>query len=117
MSSDRSPREGTRRPQGAALRRYARLVGIALVALVMVTELRKPSQERTWHGEVLGFVPYDLRPVTLERVRSAFWSPDDSRLLLPRAFGVGWSPNLGRLVRLVQGRGAAGTPAVIAEQS
>lgn len=73
-------------------------VGAVLLLLAVATELRKPRAERTWHGRVLGLVPYDLRPPTLARVKESFWSPDDPRLVLPRAFGLGWSPNLGRLL-------------------
>ena len=93
---------GRRRSSTTSLRRTGRLVGLSLLALVVVTELRKSPEDRTWNGRVLGCVPYDLRPVTLHRVRVALWSPEDPRLLLPRAFGVGWSPNVGRLVRLIR---------------
>ena len=85
-------------------RRAAAAIGIPLLVLILVTELRKPAEERTWNGRVLGFVPYDFRRPTLQRVRDAFWAPEDPHLLRPRAFGVGWSPNLGRLVRLTQSR-------------
>jgi Family of unknown function (DUF5808) len=87
-------------------RRLARAIGIALLAAAVVTELRKPSGERTWHGRVAGFVPYDLRPPTVARIRAAWWSPDDPRILTDRVFGVGWAVNLGRLVRLARGRQA-----------
>jgi hypothetical protein len=75
-------------------------VSLALLAAAVVTELRKPKQDRTWQGQ-LGFIPYDLRFPTPERVKASLWSPDDSRWFLPRAAGVGWSPNLGRVYRLV----------------
>ena len=87
-------------------RKVARAVGIALLAAAVATELRKPSGERAWHGRLGGFVPYDLRPPTLERVRAAWWSPDDPRVFTDRVFGVGWAINLGRLVRLARGRRA-----------
>ena len=37
--------------------------GIAVGSLgaAVVTELRKPQQERAWHGKLAGFVPYELR--------------------------------------------------------
>lgn len=85
-------------------------VGLAVVALAVVRELRLSPELRQWHGVVLGVVPYDFRRPTLARVREAFWSPDDPRLLMPRVVGVGWSPNLGRLVRLCgQARPATGS--------
>jgi hypothetical protein len=74
------------------------VLGGGLLAAAIATELRKPSPKRTWHGRMLGFVPYDLRPPTLRRVKSRWWNPGDPRLLTPRAFGVGWDINFGRLV-------------------
>lgn len=73
---------------------------MCLLAAV-VKELRKAPDERTWHGELAGFVPYDLRPPTLQRLRASLWDPQSSRWLLPRSFGVGWSPNLARLARAI----------------
>ncbi len=83
-------------------RRFWRAVVLLLVVAAVVQELRKDPDEREWHGTVFGFVPYDLRPPTVERVKSAMWSPDDPRLLKPHAFGVGWTLNVGRLVRLIR---------------
>lgn len=85
-------------------RKIARAAGLALLAAALVTELRKPAAERTWHGRIGGVVPYDLRPPTLERIQAAWWSPDDPRILTDRAFGVGWAVNLGRLARLASER-------------
>ncbi|HEX6149306.1 DUF5808 domain-containing protein [Nocardioides sp.] len=76
------------------------LVALALAAVAVVKELRTPPGERSWHGVLFGFIPYDLRVPTLARLRRSLWSPDDERLLLPRSFGVGWSPNLARVVAL-----------------
>jgi hypothetical protein len=87
-------------------RRLARAIGIALLAAAVVTELRKPAGERTWHGRVAGLVLYDLRPPTVARIRAAWWSPDEPRILTDRAFGVGWAVNVGRLVRLIRARRA-----------
>jgi hypothetical protein len=77
-------------------------VGILLVLLAVVRELRRPARLRTWHGGVLGVVPYDFRRPTLARVRDTWWSPDDDRLLVPRVLGVGWSINLARLAHLAR---------------
>ena len=49
-------------------------------------------------------MPYDLRVPTTSRLKASLWSPDDSRLFMPRAAGVGWSPNIGRMVRLASNR-------------
>lgn len=77
-------------------------VGVLVMALAVVRELRLAPENRTWHGTVLGFVPYDFRRPTLERVRRAWWAPDDGHLLVPRALGVGWSINLAHLVQLLR---------------
>ena len=77
-----------------SVRSLVRLVGIALAVAAFVRELRTPRDERTWHGRI-GVVPYDLRPPTFTRVRDALWNPDDERVLVPRAFGVGWTVNVG----------------------
>lgn len=77
--------------------------GAGLLAAAIVAELRKPSGERTWYGTVAGLVPYDFRFPTPERVRARLWDPD-GRLITPHVWGVGWSPNVGRLVRMATGR-------------
>jgi hypothetical protein len=81
------------------MRRSRKLIGLAaagMLAAAIVTELRQPSDERTWEGSVGGIVPYDLRPPTAERLRQRVWAPDDERLLVPHFFGVGWTINIGR---------------------
>ena len=64
-------------------------------------ELRKPDAERTWHGKVAGVVPYDFRPPTWDRIRAAYWNPEDDRLFTDRVFGVGWAVNLYRARELM----------------
>lgn len=72
-------------------------IGLAALVAAVVRELRLPRIHRTWHGTLLGFVPYDFRRPTVARARHALWSPDDPHLLMPRVFGIGWTLNLGRL--------------------
>jgi hypothetical protein len=83
------------------IRRFASFGSFGLVVLAVVQELAKPREDRTWNGRVAGFVPYDFRPPTVARLRERLWSPD-GRLVVPQVFGVGWTVNLGRLVRLVK---------------
>jgi len=83
-------------------RRVLRLAVVALVVAAVATELSKPEEERTWHGRVMGVVPYDFRPPTWERVRSAYWNPDSDRLFSDRVFGVGWAVNLYRAKVLLE---------------
>lgn len=71
----------------------------ALVGAAVAKELDKPSERRSWHGDVVG-VPYDFRPPTAEKLRRSMWDPDDARLLVPHAFGVGWSINFATLAAL-----------------
>lgn len=98
MRSDRvaSP---SRRP---AARDLWKLV-LAIIGLIaIVQELRKPTAERTWQGKVANLVPYDFRRPTTDRFRSTYWNPDGP-VLGPKAWGVGWAPNLGAIKRLVSG--------------
>ena len=53
---------------------------------------------------MLGFVPYDFRVPTLARLRERMWDPQSAHLVNPRAFGVGWTLNVGRLVELARHR-------------
>ena len=68
--------------------------------MAIAEQLRRPSEDRTWEGTVVGFVPYDFRMPTIERARSRWWNPDEPRLFVPQVFGVGWTINFARLVRL-----------------
>lgn len=76
--------------------------GLALVGAAVVTELRKPASERDWHGKVGGLIPYDFRPPTPARLRDAMWQPEVRALLVPQAFGVGWTVNFGAVATLLR---------------
>jgi hypothetical protein len=90
------------------------LAGGAFVVVSLIKELRTPKEQRTWHGTVLGFVPYDFRPPTAARFREAYWNPQSHRLLSGRVFGAGWALNLYEVVARLRGmRGLLGhAPAV-----
>src|ERR1700682_3528033 len=83
------------------IRRMVRLAAVGLVVAAVATELAKPEGDRTWNGRVVGLVPYDFRPPTWERIRSAYWNPASDRLLSDRVFGVGWAINLHRAKTLL----------------
>jgi hypothetical protein len=70
-----------------------RLITMALAVVAIVKELRTPSSQRTWHGTVAGFVPYDFRLPTIQRLRDTYWNPGGP-LVTGQAFGVGWAVNL-----------------------
>ena len=84
-----------------------RLVTFGLVVASVVKELRTPAEERQWHGVVAGFVPYDLRMPSAARFRERMWNPESDHLFSPRAFGVGWTLNVGRAVQLVKAQVSA----------
>lgn len=83
------------------LRKLMMWVGIAVTAMAVWEQIRRPKVARTWEGEVLGFVPYDFRMPTVERARSRWWNPEDERLFVPTVFGVGWTVNAARVPTLV----------------
>ncbi len=78
------------------------LVMAALVMAAVRQELQKPPAQRTWHGSLWGWVPYDLRPPwvnTVARLRAAYWDPGNPRVFTGNPFGVGWALNLPALAR------------------
>jgi len=78
-----------------------KLLAAALVIAAVIKELRLPKEDRTWHGALAGFVPYDLRMPTFGKVKRTFWNPDGA-IVVNRAFGVGWTVNLGAIVAKVR---------------
>lgn len=69
---------------------------LAIVGVIaIIQELRKPSDEREWHGRV-GFFPYDFRMPTIGRLKETYWDPEGP-LLSGKVFGVGWAPNFGAM--------------------
>jgi hypothetical protein len=95
---------GKRTDRRGGVQGLVRLIGFGLLVTALVKELRTPAEERTWHGIVAGFVPYDLRVPTVQRLRERLWAPDDERLFTPQPFGVGWTVNVGRVVALLRQR-------------
>jgi hypothetical protein len=73
------------------------VLGVCLLALAVWDQLVRDLEYRTWRGDVFG-LPYDLRAPTLARVKQRLWAPDEARLWGPHVFGVGWSPNIGRML-------------------
>ena len=79
------------------------LVGLGMLVAAILKELQLAPEQRTWHGTLLGLVPYDLRPPTPGRFARTFWNPDQSAIVVPTAFGVGWSVNAAGLLRALSG--------------
>jgi hypothetical protein len=69
------------------------LFWMALVAAIY-QELKKPPEERTWHGKVAGAIPYDFRVPTIDKIREAYWDPQSDRVFSDRVIGVGWAVNI-----------------------
>lgn len=100
MAKAEVARAGRRRRQPRAWQSGRVALGAVLIGAVVVRELRKPPDERTWEGK-LGFIPYDLRRPTLERARSRWWNKDDPHVFVPKVFGVGWTVNLATVAEKV----------------
>jgi hypothetical protein len=62
-------------------------------------ELRLPREERTWHGRLLGFVPYDFRIPTIARIRDAYFNTSTDRIFTPEPVGVGWAVNVAAILK------------------
>lgn len=90
------------RKKGLGFKDLWKLVLAAIGVVAIVQELRTPAADRTWHGKVAGFVPYDFRKPTFERIRQSYWDPDGP-IVSNRAFGVGWVLNLAAVKKLVSG--------------
>ena len=78
-----------------------KILALGLVVAAVIKELRLPREERTWHGALGGFVPYDFRKPTIEKIKNTFWDPAGS-IIVDRVFGVGWTLNLGAIVARVR---------------
>lgn len=81
-----------------------KLILAVIGVIAVIQELRKPSDERSWHGKVADFFPYDFRMPTMDRVRDTYWNRSGP-LISPKVFGVGWAPNFGALFGLVSKEG------------
>ena len=87
---------------GFNVQKLIRLATLAVAVAAVVKELRTAPEEREWHG-TLGFVPYDFRLPTFARFKERVWNPQ-ANVISPRAFGVGWVVNAGRVAELVRRR-------------
>jgi hypothetical protein len=79
-----------------------RMAAVVAVAGALYKEMRLPPGERTWHGRLLGFVPYDFRMPTPAKLMRSWWNPGSDRVISDMPFGVGWSVNLAALADKAQ---------------
>lgn len=76
-----------------------RTLVVLAAAGAVYRELRLPPEERTWHGRLLGFIPYDFRIPTLARLRDAYFNTASDRIFSPEPIGVGWAVNVAAVLR------------------
>lgn len=99
VRDDLAHKADTARNELSALMSLIRTAVLAAVAGAIYVELRKPPEQRTWNGRLLGVVPYDFRMPTLEGLRQAYWNPRSPKVFTPRPLGVGWAVNIPTLLR------------------
>ncbi len=99
VRDDISKKADTARSELGAFLWLLRTAVFATVAGAIYSELRKPPEDRTWNGKVLGVVPYDFRMPTLEGLRQAYWNPHSPKVFTARPLGVGWAVNIPTLLR------------------
>ncbi len=86
-----------KKPKNKVVRTAIGIGVISLISAAIVDQLRRPTEERTWQGTILG-IPYDFRPPTPEKLRNTLWNKDTSKIFVPHAFGIGWSINFYPLI-------------------
>ena len=99
VRDDLSRKAGTARDELNALLWIVRTALFGAVVAAVWSELRKSPEERTWHGKLLGVVPYDFRLPSVERLRQAYWNPRSPKLFTDRPVGVGWAVNVPTALR------------------
>jgi hypothetical protein len=99
VRDDLAHRADTVRSEVDSLVWLLRMGVLAAVAGALYVELRKPPEQRTWHGKLLGVIPYDFRLPSLDAVRQAYWNPRSPRIFTERPLGVGWAVNIPTLLR------------------
>ena len=97
----KTSRDSTAKSRRSGNMKPLKILALALVVTAVIKELRLPQEERTWHGALGGFVPYDFRVPTVEKIKNTFWSPEGT-ILVSRPFGVGWTINFGAVVAKVR---------------
>ena len=78
-----------------------KIIGVALVAAAVAQELAKPAKERIWRGHLQFNVPYDFTLPSAQRLREAYWNPDNDHIFTDRVLGVGWAINAHALLRRI----------------
>ena len=96
---------GEHRFRVSGVRALLGIAGLSLVGLAIRDQLRRPAPERTWHGQLWGTIPYDLRWPDPQKLLRSFWDPGNADIIKGKAFGVGWDVNFGAFARDPMGTG------------
>jgi hypothetical protein len=72
--------------------RLIQAAAITVTIAAVCQEMEKPKEERHWHGKI-GFIPYDFRLPTIERLKESYWNPASSRIFTSEVLGIGWAIN------------------------
>ena len=99
VRDDIAHRAETARNELDSLMWLIRMAVMGTVVAAVWSELRKPQEQRTWHGKVAGFIPYDFRIPSLDTLRQAYWNPHSPKLFTDRPLGVGWAINIPTALR------------------
>ena len=99
VRDDISDKASTVGDELSALGWLIRTAVLAAVVAAVYTELRKPPGQRTWHGKLAGFVPYDFRMPTWQRLRDTYWNTSSRRIFTDKPVGVGWSVNVAAILK------------------
>lgn len=99
VRTDLTRRADTARSEVGDLIWLLKMAVIGALVGAIYTELRKPQEERTWHGKLLGVVPYDFRMPSIEGLRQAYWNPHSPKVFTARPLGVGWAVNIPTALR------------------
>ena len=99
VRTDLSRRADTARSEVEDLIWLMKVAVVGAFVGAIYTELRKPPEQRTWHGKLLGVVPYDFRMPSFEQVQKAYWNPHSPKVFTDRPLGVGWAINIPTVLR------------------
>ncbi len=101
VRDDISDKADTVRTEMDAFGWLLRTMVLAAVAGALYREMRKPAAERTWNDKLLGFIPYDFRLPSLQRIRDSYWNTSSDRIFTDRPLGVGWAVNIPAVLKRV----------------
>ena len=99
VRDDIARRADTARNELDSLVWLIRMAVVGTVVAAVWSELRKRPEQRTWHGRVAGFIPYDFRIPSLDTLREAYWNPHSPKVFTDRPLGVGWAINIPTALR------------------